>query len=144
MDTNEEVEFGGTNCSLTIDCLFYATATGDGYWGMEEGTVVTFTKLELRVSVYSDDSGVSEFGELCAYHDKDANEHGLCYTDKGITAGVREFVQRHPVLSKLVKDLGGSEQGMQGAKMFSCDVTLAKKLTIDELVAGGMGNVEEW
>jgi len=144
MDTLKEADFSGTNCSLTVECLFNATATGDGYWGMEAGTVVTFTRLNLFVTVYNDDDGKVGFGEVQAYHDKGASEHGLCYTDKGITAGVKEFILAHPVLSSIIQDAGGSEQGMQGEDMFSMDVTLNKKFTIDELVAAGMGNVEHW
>lgn len=144
MDTFKEADYSGVNCDMVIDCLFTATATGDGHWGMEAGTVVTFTKLELRLTAYNDDGGTTRYGELCAYHNKEAHEHGLCYTDKGVTAGVMGFVLKHPTLSKLVEDGSGSEQGMQEAKMFSLDVQLTKKYTIDELVALGMGNVEEW
>jgi len=115
---------------------FTAIAAGDGYWGMDEGTEVTFHSIVMRM--FAEEDGTVQVGELCAYHNKDAFDHGLCYTDKGIESTVSAFALAQPELSEIIAGgICGSEQGMQGPLMFSCDVDLHDGLTVDKLKSMG-------
>jgi hypothetical protein len=118
--------------SKTFPVKFTAVASGDGYWGMREGTGVTFDKIVLHVRVYDGDMSA----ELCAYHNKDAHKYGLCYTDSGVENAVKAFVDAHPELSTLVvsDSVGGSEQGMQDACMLSCDADMHDSVTPKMLI----------
>jgi len=123
--------------SKTFPVNFTAVASGNGYWGMREGTEVTFDKIVLHVFIYDDDESMS--AELCAYHNRAADEHGLCYTDIGIENAVNAYVAAHPELCTLIvrSSVVGSEQGMQGALMLSCDVDIRKSVNINLLTDSG-------
>jgi hypothetical protein len=99
---------------------FTAVAKGDGHWDMKEGTEVTFHTVDVEIRRYD---GEEWSAEISWYHDRDAGQFGLCYTDTGIEGAVREFVSNHPELSKWIKadQGGGSTSGWQDRFLFSTE-----------------------
>jgi len=113
-----------------------AVAAGNGFWGMAAGTEVKFESIEL--DVYLEEDGRPYSAEVRAYHNADANSAGLCYTDKGIEDEVSAAIMQHSELSEIVDgSVCGSEQGMQGQFMLSCDADLRGSVTRESLEALG-------
>lgn len=112
---------------------FTCVADGSGLYGMEAGTEVIFNRLVVEIKSYEPDEW---YANIEAYHDTNAKEHGLCYTDSGLEKGVNMFISNHPELKTLIYAASGSEQGMQGRKMLSMDVSVHGDVTLkllDEL-----------
>lgn len=119
--------------SKTYAVNFTAVASGNGLWGMKKGTVVNFDSITLHIS--EDDGEL--YGTLNATHDADASKFGLCYTDDGINAALNTFIQKHDELSKLVRYVDGSEQGMQDDDLYSCDAEICSNVDREAIIAFG-------
>lgn len=115
--------------SVTFTYPFNVTAIADGsgYWGLREGAIVKFTKLELTINPeygstpnkWQDMLSVRIQHHLPEYDGLEVE--GLCYSDAGIISAVREAIATHPSLKNVIKDISGSEQGMQSIDVFDCD-----------------------
>ena len=123
----------------SYNVVWAVTAAGNGYWDMEEGTVVQITKVELRISRYDDDDEENPkmYAEVAAYHDTDAAKYGLLYTDKGCERGIEKAALAHPEMGTIITDCCGSEQGMQDQFMFSGDANVSPNMTDEKLKALG-------
>lgn len=120
--------------NLVIPVQFSAMSTGDGYWGMDAKERVDFNEVRVSVTLMPGDD--NQWAEICFQHEHEANDLGLCYTDKGIEQAAATFCARHPMLSNF-DHIGGSEQGMQGNHYLSCDANIDKDFTEAELLELG-------
>lgn len=112
------------------------TSTGDGYWGLEPGVDITFTKINVYLHFWDDTPTPSV--EIVAEHNLptggEENEwgetiamNGLLYTDTGAVEALQDLLRKDPFFSKVIvcDEVYGSEQGMQTASGYSCDASLS-------------------
>ena len=118
----------------TFNHQFTVTSDGTGYWDMRKDLQVTFHRISIEAVLYDDNKS---YGGIWLDHNANANEHGLCYTDNGVTCGVQEefamqLSQYNTILDPL--SISGSEQGMQSTYIFSCDVNFNDNVTEKKLI----------
>ena len=124
------------NKSYDVD--FNVVADGSGLWGMEAGTDLKFTTISVILKMeYVDNEIVHQWSEVQAVHNKRADQFGLAYTDKAVERGVNQFCADHDEISDIVKRLIGSEQGMQGTWVLSCDAEPVAMYDVDRLIELG-------
>lgn len=91
----------------------------DGKRGLWSNVARAVRIVDMQLGYVSDEG---DFGELCVYFDTktwDVKKDGLIYTDRLFERELQELLTAHGLAGK---DVGYSEQGMQGDNYVSCDV----------------------
>lgn len=112
---------------LELPFKYTLNTNGVGYW-TDVAKAVDVTHIECQVNSYeNEDVEISAsdshiWGELRIYFDTatwNVEDNGLIYTDKGFIDELRGYLELNGLNDK---DVGYSEQGMQGSDYVSLDV----------------------
>lgn len=112
-------DVGAMKCDIVLN------TDGDGYWS-DVATAVRVTELEAIVYRAAESDWCDcDYGHLRVHFDVaswNVKENGLIYTDDQFEAELRAYLVSLGLSEKAAKDVGYSEQGMQGNSYVDFDI----------------------
>lgn len=109
------------------------TTNGKGLWSNEK-KAVAIKELGLTNLFIDATAFCVELRAFFKAKDWDVNHHGLIYTDKGWMQDFKKELRKIGFSPKAIKEVGYSEQGMQGDEYVSMD---AGKNFLEEFIRLG-------